>query len=109
MMRKALLLALLLVAAVHSQNCESCKPATQIATCTDLHCYRCGKNEVLNLDSLNCVCKGDGYRINGVCGHCPTHDPTQHTAKQERVATAPTSDWSLMNYIFDFFDWIFDW
>lgn len=77
-MKPALLLALLLVAAVHSQNCNGCKPAPQIATCTDLHCYRCDKNEVLNTVSLLCECKDGTYRINGKCGTCPSgysYDP----------------------------------
>jgi hypothetical protein len=45
-MRQALLIVLLLAAAAASERCESenCRPAPHIATCTDLHCYRCGKN-----------------------------------------------------------------
>ena len=76
-MNKAPLL-LLLVISIAAQNCEHCKPATQIATCPDYHCYMCGKNEVLNLDTLNCDCKGDFYRINGFCSRCPegySYDP----------------------------------
>jgi hypothetical protein len=70
-MRNALALVLLLVISTYSQNCEHCKPAPQIATCTDLHCYRCGKNEVLNQETLNCECIEGDYRINGRCGTCP--------------------------------------
>ena len=66
------------MAVVHAQNCEGCKPAPHIATCTDLHCYRCGINEYLNPVSLNCQCVAPNYRINGFCGVCPagyTYNP----------------------------------
>jgi hypothetical protein len=43
-MRQALLIVLLLAAAAASERCENCRPAPHIATCTDLHCYRCGRN-----------------------------------------------------------------
>jgi hypothetical protein len=68
----------MLVAAVHSQNCNGCRPAPQIATCPDLHCYQCGHNEVLNPITLNCECSGNNYRINGQCDVCPdgySYDP----------------------------------
>lgn len=76
-MRTTLSLLLLLTVAF-SQNCPGCKPATQIATCPDYHCYRCDKNEVLNIDTLNCDCLEGYYRINGFCGQCPagySYDP----------------------------------
>jgi hypothetical protein len=78
MMRISLALTLLLLTAVSSQNCNGCKPAPQIATCPDLHCYQCGTNEALNPTTLNCECTGSNYRINGVCGVCPdgyAYDP----------------------------------
>ena len=43
-MRLTLFVVLLLVSAANAENCRDCKPAPHIATCTDLHCYRCGKN-----------------------------------------------------------------
>jgi len=65
LMRIAIALLLLLAVVVSAQNCKNCKPASKVATCTDYHCYRCNKNEVLNLDSLLCDCIDKFYRVNG--------------------------------------------
>lgn len=77
-MRVSILFVLLLFTAAYAQNCLSCQPAAQIATCPDLHCYQCGVNEQLNPTTLNCDCIASNYRINGQCGVCPngySYDP----------------------------------
>jgi hypothetical protein len=65
------LLVLLLAMSAAAQNCRGCRPAEKVATCTDYHCYRCRRNEVLNLDTFECDCKEGFYRVNGRCAVCP--------------------------------------
>lgn len=71
MLKASVLLVCLLGAAMAWSHCPNCKPATHVATCPDYHCYRCGLNEFLNLNTMWCECEKGYYRINGVCGVCP--------------------------------------
>ena len=79
MLKSVFMLLLLLVAtSAYYDNCRDCKPATKVASCPDYHCYRCGRNEVLDLYTLQCQCIENYYRVNGVCGQCPegySYDP----------------------------------
>lgn len=61
-----------------SDTCNNCVPAFQIATCPDLHCYRCQINEILDTTTRLCACLDGFYRVNGVCSKCPdgySYDP----------------------------------
>lgn len=70
-MKLVITLILLLALTATAQNCKNCKPAIKIGTCPDYHCYHCGNNEILNIQSLNCDCIDGYYRVNGQCGQCP--------------------------------------
>lgn len=70
-MKLVIAIILLLSLTATAQNCKNCKPAIKIGTCPDYHCYHCGNNEILNIQSLNCDCIDGYYRVNGQCERCP--------------------------------------
>lgn len=70
-MRTSLIALLLLASTAIAQNCLGCTPPAQIKACSDYHCYRCDRNEELNLHTRLCDCREGFYRVNGRCRVCP--------------------------------------
>ena len=80
-MTKGILLVMLLAVVTLSYNngynyndynCPNCKPRPiKVDRCNDPMCYRCGPNEVFNINTHYCDCEEGYMPINGLCGKCP--------------------------------------